>query len=399
MSTSPIVIIGAGPSGLMAAQKLAEKGYTVHIYEQNKNAARKFLVAGHGGFNLTHHEPIEDFIQRYDQRLLDPIIRSFDNEDTIKWLQEIGVETYVGSSGKIFPTPGIKPITVLQLWIKKLESLGVRISYEYTFTNFAKEELTLTHKSKNQNITFSKLILSLGGGSWKKTGSNAKWIPILESKEIETTPLQAANSGYETTVNYSILEGCVLKNIEVRFENIRKKGEFVFTSYGVEGSPIYYLNRFTRNKKLPLTIHIDLKINQSIDSIKDKIKDKKNISKALKENLNITGTALKLLQMLPKNIFTNPELLSEAIKNYPIEVKSLRPIDEVISTSGGISFNELDSSLALKKYPNIYCIGEMLDWEAPTGGYLLQACFSMGAWVAQQIYEHDKYTSSISGEH
>lgn len=389
MSTSPIVIIGAGPAGLMAAQKLAEKGYTVHVYEQNKNAARKFLVAGHGGFNLTHQEPVDEFVLRYDKRLLAPIIRNFDNRQTIAWLQNIGIETYAGSSGKIFPIPGIKPITVLQSWLKKLESLGVKLFYEHTFINFSNDSIKLNYNSTDQHIKYSKLILALGGGSWKKTGSDAKWIPILEEKGIKITLLEAANSGYETTTDFSELEGKCLKNIEIRYQNIRKKGEFVFTSYGIEGSPIYYLNRFTRDKKLPLELHIDLKTNYSIEKIKEILKLNKNRSTLLKEKLNLNGPGLKLLQMLPKSVYTDPERLSEAIKNYPIEVRSLRPIDEVISTAGGISFGELEASLALKKYPNVYCIGEMLDWEAPTGGYLLQACFSMGAWVAKQIDQEE----------
>lgn len=385
MQKPHIIIIGAGPAGLMAAQYLAEQGHAVHIYEQNKAAARKFLVAGHGGFNLTHNEPVNDFVSRYDKAVLHPIIRNFDNQATVQWLKEIGIETYVGSSGKIFPIKAIKPIQVLQAWLDKLKKLGVQIHYEHKFIDFTKTEVLISYKNEIKQLTYNKLILALGGGSWQKTGSNAKWIPILTQKGINITPLEAANSGYNIVQNFQNLEAQQLKNIEIRFNEIRKKGEIVFTNYGIEGSPVYYLNRFTRTSSFPLTIHIDLKPTLSVEQIEKELKKHSNTTKALKEKLKLNATALALIKILPKHTFTNPAQLSEAIKNYPIEVNSFRPIDEVISTAGGISFDELNKGLALKKYPNVYCLGEMLDWEAPTGGYLLQACFSMGVWAAQHI--------------
>ncbi len=387
MSTAPIVIIGAGPAGLMAAQQLAEKGFEVHIYEQNKAAARKFLVAGHGGFNLTHNEPIEQFILRYDNPILHKIVKHFDNQDTINWLKDLGIETYVGSSGKIFPVKNIKPIQVLQAWLDKLEQLGVKIFYQHTFIDFDYHQVTVSYNESIQKVTYNKLILALGGGSWKKTGSDAKWIPLFESKGIAISPLQSANSGYETTESFSELEGQVLKNIEVKFENITKKGELVFTQYGIEGSSIYYLNRFTRKTPFPLQIQVDLKPNLSDAQIESELNKSNNITKTLKEKLNFAGASLQLLKKLPKEIYVNPTSLSKAIKQYPIEVANLRPIDEVISTAGGVSFDGVNESLALYKHPNVYCLGEMLDWEAPTGGYLLQACFSMGAWAADNIIE------------
>lgn len=385
MLTSTIVIIGAGPSGLMAAQHLAENGYEVHIYEQNKAAARKFLVAGHGGFNLTHNEPIVDFISRYDKAELGTIIRDFDNQDTVQWLHELGIETYVGSSGKIFPIKTTKPIQVLQAWLNRLSMLGVKIHYEHTFKDFSEDIVYLKHKGEILAIGYHKLILALGGGSWQKTGSNAKWISILKNKNIHITPLEPANSGYNSTEKYVDIEGQNLKNIEVRFNDVRKKGEIVFTTYGIEGSPLYYLNRFTRNIKFPFNIYIDLKPAINIEQLFKEISNTKNITKTLKEKLKFNSTTIQLLKKLPKEDYTNASILAKHIKNYPIEVTSLRPIDEVISTAGGITFEELTTSLSLKKHPNIYCLGEMLDWEAPTGGYLLQACFSMGQYVAKHI--------------
>lgn len=385
MCISPIVIIGAGPAGLMAAQYLAEKGYEVHIYEQNKAAARKFLVAGHGGFNLTHSEPIADFVQRYDKDILHPIVQNFDNNATVHWLKELGIQTYTGSSGKIFPSKETKPIQVLKAWLDRLTSLGVKIHYEHQFVDFEENKVSILHKDKIQVIPYHKLILALGGGSWPKTGADAKWVELFKNKYLQIEPLQSANSGYETVDSFTPFEGQNLKNIEVRFGEIRKKGELVFTSYGIEGSPIYYLNRFTRSTAFPLCIYVDLKPSLSVDHIQAVLLNSANVTKLLKEKLKLNATAINLLKLLPKDLFTNPNGLSDAIKNYPIYVNSLRPIEEVISTAGGLSFKELNASLALKKYPHVYCIGEMLDWEAPTGGYLLQACFSMGIWVAQHI--------------
>lgn len=385
MNNFPIIIIGAGPAGLIAAQLLAEAGKEVIIYEQGKAAARKFLVAGHGGFNLTHTEPIHDFILKYDKAEIGKIIQHFDNKRVIAWLKDLGIETYVGSSGKIFPVKGIKPIQVLNAWLERIQHLGVKICYEHRLIDFDQQKVIIEHRGKTQEQYFSKLILALGGGSWQKTGSDAKWVSLLASKNIAIHPLASANSGYNTTLDFSEIEGEILKNIEVEFDGIRKKGELVFTSYGIEGSPIYYLNRYTRAHSFPLTIYLDLKPTFSQEAIARLLTSSDKISKALRDKIHLSKPALKLLKKLCKTVYTDPFELAKAIKLFPIEVVSLRPLDEVISTAGGIKLEELDHRLALKNYPHIHCIGEMLDWEAPTGGYLLQACFSMGYWTAQKI--------------
>ena len=387
MQEEQIIIIGAGPAGLMAAQILAEEGFEVHVYEQNRAAARKFLVAGNGGFNLTHSEEIDSLLNKYDAPEIQKIVKKFDNQKVIDWLLDLGISTYVGSSGKIFPTKNFKPIQVLKVWLYRLENLGVTIHYENSFQNFDETFVYLKNKGEDFKVKYSKLILALGGGSWKKTGSDAKWVETLKSKNIAITLLESANSGYNTNPKFYILQGQYLKNIKVSFQENEKVGEIVFTKYGVEGSPIYFMNRFTRKYDFPLTLNIDLKPNLSESDILKELSGSEKISSILKRKLKLSTTSINLLKTLDKESYLDIENLSKMIKNFPIEVLSFRPIDEVISTSGGISFSELNSNLSLKKFPNVFCAGEMIDWEAPTGGYLLQACFSTGFFVGKSIAE------------
>lgn len=377
-----IIIIGAGPAGLMVAQILAENGYKVQVYEQNKAAARKFLVAGNGGFNLTHSEEIENFVEKYNAKEIQEIVRNFDNQKVIEWLSNLGITTFVGSSGKMFPTKNFKPIQVLKIWLDYLEKIGVQIHYEKTFIDF---DESFVYFEENIKVKYSKLILAVGGGSWKKTGSDAKWVKILMEKNIEITRLEPANSGYNTLEIFHQLQGQYLKNIKVLFNGNEKSGEVVFTKYGIEGSPIYFVNRFTRKHDFPLVIEIDLKPNLSEIEILNELKSSEKISSILKKKLKLSTTALNLLKTLDKASFTDAELLAKLIKKFPIEILSFRPIDEVISTSGGVAFSELNSNLELKNHQNVFCAGEMIDWEAPTGGYLLQACFSTGFWVGNSV--------------
>lgn len=385
MLEDKIIIIGAGPAGLMAAQVLAKKGFSVEIYEQNKAAARKFLVAGNGGFNLTHNEDIETFIQKYNAPEIQNIVRCFDNKKVIDWLSELEITTYVGSSGKIFPTKNFKPIQVLKAWLERLEQLGVKVHYGQTFIDFDNDFVSIQNNLGIEKIKYAKLILAMGGGSWKKTGSDAKWIEILKPKNIEIEPLESANSGYNTDSKFHLLQGQYLKNIQVSFDSHNKIGELVFTKYGIEGSPIYYLNRFTRRHNFPLTIFIDLKPNLSQSEIFAELNGTDRISQVLKRQLKLSTTAINLLKTLDKASYTDIDNISRTIKKFPIEVLGYRPIDEVISTAGGVAFSALNDRLELKNFPNVFCVGEMLDWEAPTGGYLLQACFSTGFFVANEI--------------
>ena len=386
MAKKEIIIVGAGAAGLLAAYRLAKTGKSVHIYEKQKAAGRKFLVAGHGGFNLTHNEALAQFVQRYDQVALQPIIQHFDNQATRQWLQEIGIPTFVGSSGKIFPEKGIKPINVLQAILAKLESYGVVIHYQHKLLDFDTEHVHFQSIDGVKHIAYDTLILGLGGGSWAKTGSDAAWISLFQQKGIPINPLQPANSGLHTQIDLSAFAGQILKNIRLSYGPHSKQGDLVWSKYGIEGSPVYYLNRFIREASFPLAIHVDLKPMIGQESLLTSFRQHSgNTSSFLRDKLRLPALARALLKTLDKASYTDPQQLIWAIKHFPIMVTAFRPIDEVISTAGGVSFEALHPNLALKDYPNIHCIGEMLDWEAPTGGYLLQACFSSGAWVADNL--------------
>ena len=343
------------------------------------------MVAGNGGFNLSHSEEIGSFLEKYDAPEIVEIVENFDNKKVIQWLSDLGVSTYVGSSGKIFPSKNFKPIHVLKAWLDHLEKIGVIFHYGNCFQNFDENFVFFKNNLEKFKVKYSKVILAMGGGSWKKTGSDAKWVETLKAKNIEITPLESANSGYDTDSKFHHLQGQYLKNIKVCFQGYEKVGEIVFTKYGIEGSPVYYMNRFTRKHDFPLTINIDLKPNLSESDILREFNGSEKISSILKRKLKLSTTAINLLKTLDKESYLDIENLSKMIKNFPLEVLSFRPIDEVISTSGGVAFSALNENLELRDFPNIFCAGEMIAWEAPTGGYLLQACFSTGFFVGNAV--------------
>lgn len=383
MKTS-IAIIGGGASALMLAAQLNDAKFDVTIYESNSAVGRKFLVAGDGGFNLTHSEELEKFISRYTPSdFLKNSIAAFTNSDLRDWLKSIGIETFIGSSKRVFPVEGIKPIDVLNAILKELKKKNVEIKTNYKWKGFDDTEV-------KANIT----IFALGGSSWKVTGSDGNWTSYFTEKGIEVIPFQASNCAYQ--VNWknefiSITEGRSLKNISVKCHVIARKGELVITKFGLEGGAIYALSPEIRahlNKEGFAKVFIDLKPSLSVEQIKDKFRARGNrtIKKLLIDRLNFDDTQIELLKtVLSKEDFTNLETLAQKIKELPIIINSAAPLDDAISTVGGVSLNEIDENFQLKKLPNYFCIGEMLDWDAPTGGYLLQGCFSMGYYLAQHL--------------
>lgn len=391
-----VAIIGGGPSALMLAAMLDEKKYNVHIYEKNAALGRKFLVAGDGGFNLTHSEDIESLITRYTpHNFLDQVLRDFTNQDLCNWLQDIGIETYTGSSKRIFPVEGIKPIEVLNAFLEKIKSNHVHIHPHHEWKGWSVNHgLIFMNKETEVLVDADISVFALGGASWKVTGSDGGWLNLFQEKGIETIPFQGSNCGYKIDWPKEFIakhEGHWLKNIAVSTEAQSKKGELIVTSFGIEGGAIYALSPMLR-KQLRETgtakIQIDFKPQLTNEGILQKISKagNKSITKILSDDIKLTETHIDLLKVfVSKEDFLNVETLARKIKSFSISIVGTAPMEEAISTVGGIALSEVDENFQLNKIPNKYVIGEMLDWDAPTGGYLLQGCFSMGARVARQL--------------
>jgi len=392
-----IAIIGGGPAGMMLAATLDPTRYEVSIYEQNQTCGRKFLVAGQGGFNLTHSEPGESFISRYTpSAFLEPSFRAFSNTNLREWLDSIGIPTYIGSSKRVFPEKGIKPIQVLNAIIKVLEEKGVCFHLSHSWAGWsANKELLFSTLSGSQTVKADYVVFALGGGSWKVTGSDGAWATKFEEAGIKILPFQASNCAFGIQWPASLLgeaEGKPLKNISITCGTHTKEGEVTITQFGLEGSGIYALSppiRAELNKSGKTAIFLDLKPKLSLAEITTRLKNRRanrSLTKHLEESLNLDETKLSLLKScVSKEIFQDPVLLAQHLKHLPLTIHSLAPIDEAISTVGGISLEEVSQHFELKKLPHTFVIGEMLDWDAPTGGYLLQGCFSMGVALALHL--------------
>lgn len=392
-----VAVIGGGAAALMIALGLDEKKFDVSVYEKNKAPGRKFLVAGDGGFNLTHSEEIESFVQRYTPSVfLEKALRDFTNNDLRTLLAGIGIETFVGTSKRVFPIKGIKPIDVLNAILGELEKKNVKIHTGHTWKGWTETGALkfITPEDKESSIKPDITVFSLGGASWKVTGSDGSWAELFSEKGIKIVPFYPSNCAYEikwTPEFIQAAEGRSLKNIVLKCEDKEKNGELAITKFGLEGGAIYALSPQIRKQleaKGEAKIYLDLKPHLSITQITDKFQSRGNrsIKKLLNDRLGFTDEYIDLLKsILSKEEFTDLELLAQKIKHLPLKVTAAAPLDEAISTVGGIALKEVDEHFQLKKLPGNYCIGEMLNWDAPTGGYLLQGCFSMGTSLAKHL--------------
>ena len=393
MSKTKIVIVGGGTSALAVAGFLDNDKFDVHLYEKNKAIGRKFLVAGKGGFNLTHSEVVPQLINKYrPEGFLDNAITNFNNFDLREYLELIGVPTFIGSSGRIFPMKGIKPIEVLEALNNLLFTKNVTCHFGQLWKGFSEESKLLFNES--DIVEFDYAMFALGGASWSVTGSDGTWLRFFKEIGITTKEFESSNSGI--TIDYPgelipKIEGKPLKNISVSSGDMTMKGEIMITDYGMEGSTIYALNhniRHSLNKTNSAHIEIDLKPGFSFDNLMKKFRfsSPKNHSDFLKDKIKLSSTAINLLKAFTsKEEFLDPYSLITSVKHLQLKVKGLRPIDEAISTVGGISVEELGEQFQLISQPNIFILGEMSDWDAPTGGYLIQACFSMAKYVADYL--------------
>lgn len=387
-----IAIIGGGPSALFTAAFLDSNKFDITIYEKKKSLGRKFLVAGDGGFNLSHGESIDKMITRYTpDSFLKNALLNFTNEDLRKWLNKIGISTFAGSSNRVYPEKGIKPIEVLTKIKQFLTDKNIQFEYNHEWIDWnAKNEL-LFKNDKAINSDYS--IFCLGGNSWKITGSDGSWLNIFDNKGIKTLPFLPANCAYEidwAQVLIAKSEGKPLKNIALSCGNKTQKGELVITKFGLEGNAIYALSseiqpQLSLYKKA--IIYLDLKPMFTKKEVLKKINDSQlKPTDILKKILKLSPPQVDLLRtFLTKEEYINKNILSEKIKALPLTILSAAAIDEAISTTGGIQLTEVSESFELKRLKNTYCIGEMLNWNAPTGGYLLQACFSMGVYLANHL--------------
>ena len=387
-----VSIIGGGPAALLCAAFLDSEKFEVTIYEKQKTLARKFLVAGKGGFNLSHSEAIAQMIERYTPKsFLKEALLAFDNTDLRNWLASIGIPTFIGSSKRVYPEKGIKPIEVLNSILEVLKKKGVKFQFEQTWTGWENTSLVFNSQERvNSEIS----IFALGGNSWKKTGSDGTWHVKFQEQGISVLPFQVSNCAFGVQWDSSFIQkhqGSPLKNIAISCLGSTQKGEVVLTQFGIEGNAIYALSPQIReqlNTDGKADVFIDLKPTVSVKTLNTKFENSsfKKTSEILKNDLNMNAVQLALVkQYVSKEDFMNPSLLMVQIKNLKIELFSSSPIDEAISTVGGLDLNAVDSNFQLKNRKDTYCIGEMLDWDAPTGGYLLQACFSMGVALARSL--------------
>jgi len=385
-----VAIIGAGPAGLMAAEVLSQSGVQVDMYDSMPSVGRKFLMAGKSGLNLTHSEPFEQFMGRYGSRRkwIEPMLEEFGADELRTWAQGLGIETFVGTSGRVFPV-SMKASPLLRAWLKRLQDHGVTIHTRHRWVGWSEDQAVHFETEQGEKaIKADAVILALGGGSWRKLGSDGAWVDWLEQAGVKVEALKSANCGFDVAWSEFFKEkyqGQPLKSVVLSFGAFRQQGEFVVTKHGVEGSLIYACSallrdaiaaRGTTNIQLDLAPHLT---REDVVSKLSKPRGSKTMASHLEKTVGIKGVKAGLLrEFVSKDDFGNMEKLSDAIKALSIPLVAPRPIDEAISSAGGVLFEELDDHLMLKKIPGVFCAGEMLDWEAPTGGYLLTACFASG---------------------
>lgn len=400
MSDAPVAIIGAGPAGLMAADVLSAAGKRIVIYDRMPSVGRKLLMAGRGGLNLTHSEPLERFVARYGaaRTRIEPMLHAFAPRDLIAWAETLDQETFVGSSGRVFPK-AMKASPLLRAWLSRLAAQGVTIRTRMRWLGWTEDGALrfARNDGAEETISPSATLLALGGASWPKLGSDGRWTETLAAHGVEIAPLKPANVGFEIAWSDVFRErftGQALKGASFRFGGAAINGEAIITNYGVEGGAIYALSAALRDAIASdgrATLHIDLKPSFSAAQIGAKLVQGRSgdtIASALRKALGLSPLAINLLREANGAPLSNdPTQLAAFIKAVPLRLDAARGLDRAISTAGGVSWDTVDQSLQLRAIPGTYVAGEMLDWEAPTGGYLLQGCFATGVWAARAILQ------------
>ncbi len=419
-----VAVIGAGPAGLMAAETLIKQGVSVHVYEAKPSVGRKFLMAGRGGLNITHSEPTEHFHARYGARAqqMGVMLNEFDAEALRAWVHGLGIDTFVGSSGRVFPQE-MKAAPLLRAWLHRLREQGVVFSMRHRWLGWsavagrgsATESVSEspTESAPAQQLRFDTpageslvhadaTILALGGGSWAKLGSDGAWVPWLEAAGVPVSPLLPSNGGFETSWSQHFIDQCAGEPIKTAAyslgatdqHNQAIRGECMVTEHGLEGGVIYALSAQLRDQILrtgQAILYLDLLPDHEASRVLAEVahpRGTRSMSSHLKSRLGLHGVRAALLrECLSAETFKDPVKLAAGIKSMPIVLNACRPIDEAISTAGGVQFEGLTHGLMTKKIPGLFCAGEMLDWEAPTGGYLLNGVMASGRAAALGVLQ------------
>ncbi|THD58732.1 TIGR03862 family flavoprotein [Phenylobacterium sp.] len=393
----PVAVIGGGPAGLMAAQVLAERGCRVTVYDRMPSVGRKFLMAGRGGLNLTHSEAIEPFLTRYGAGAarLAPLVEAFPPSALIAWAEGLGQATFVGSSGRVFPK-ALKASPLLRAWLGRLRELGVEIKTRHDWQGWdADGALRFKTPDGETAVSPDATLLALGGASWPKLGSTGGWVDVLAGAGVVLSPLRPANAGFDVAWSEIVRDrfaGQPLKGVAITFGRVRVRGEAMVTRHGLEGGAIYALSAPLRDAigaHGSAKLWIDLRPDAKAEELAAKLALQpahQSLSNRLRKALHMTPLETNILREAHgRDLPSDPAALAQAIKGVPLMLCGMRPIARAISTAGGVAFDAVDGDLMLAARPGVFVAGEMLDWEAPTGGYLLQASFATGMAAARGV--------------
>jgi len=420
-----VAVVGGGPAGLMAAEMLIQGGVQVDLYDAMPSVGRKFLLAGVGGMNITHSEPIARFLSRYAARTseIKPLVEAFPPAALLEWIHGLGVEIFVGSSGRVFPKD-MKAAPLLRAWLHRLRESGVHFHVRHRWLGWGEDGALrfatpqggsdpLRTKTRVESyapqgdiaVKADAVVLALGGGSWANLGSDGAWVPLLAQRGVAVAPLLPSNCGFDLAGGWSEhlrtrFAGQPLKTVALRFTDAagvahERKGELMLSDSGVEGSLVYALSaplRDTIAAHGAVTVQLDLAPDKTLERVIAEVahpRGARSLSSHLQSRAGIKGVKMALLrEILSADQLNDPVTLAHAIKSLPIILSAPRPLDEAISSAGGVRFEALDEHLMLRDLPGVFCAGEMLDWEAPTGGYLLTACFASGRVAGQGALDY-----------
>ncbi len=404
-----VAVIGGGPAGLFAAERLRAAGLQVDVYEAKGSPGRKFLIAGKGGLNLTHSDPRPLFDTRYRERQAEVAgwLDGFDGEALRRWAQDLGVDTYVGSSGRVFPVDR-KAAPLLRGWVRRLKEHGVRFHVQHHWLGWNDDgSLRLRSEDGEVRIQADATVLALGGGSWPQLGSDGSWVPVLQQHGVGLAPLQSANCGFDIDWSAHFRErnaGAPLKPVVAHWQDLhgqaqQLQGECVISEYGIEGSLIYALSADLRealNREGQVQLELDLVPGREESRLLADLgrpRKGRSFGEHLRRAAGLDAVKASLLfEVLGKEAGNDLAAVARTLKRLPLSLRRPRPMAETISTAGGVRLEAMDDGLMLTALPGVFCAGEMLDWEAPTGGYLLTACYASGlraaegavAWLARQ---------------